>query len=172
MDLAMVQKKLTEAEFFLIKMSEEEQRFIGDKEPFDYYLSAFLNAGRTVDYRLRHQYRTIYKPWRAAWDALRVPEDSDLLKFMADDRAEEVHRSGSIRSVAQERVPFGEGEHRLPFGQGTLSISGPPGMPPAELQRPAYSYTIGTIDRKVTDACRDYLALLRQMVSEFAATHT
>jgi hypothetical protein len=36
-------------------MREQEERFVGDKEPFDYYLSAFLSAGRSVDYRLRHE---------------------------------------------------------------------------------------------------------------------
>jgi hypothetical protein len=50
MDLARVHKKLAEAAFFLGKMIEEERRPFGDREPFDYYLSAFLSAGRTVDY--------------------------------------------------------------------------------------------------------------------------
>jgi len=55
MDLAPVHKKIAEAHFFLGKMTEQEPRIIGDKEPFDYYLSAFLNAARTVDYRLRYE---------------------------------------------------------------------------------------------------------------------
>jgi hypothetical protein len=39
---------------------------MGDKEPFDYYLSAFLNAARTVDYRLRDQQGATYVSWRKA----------------------------------------------------------------------------------------------------------
>jgi hypothetical protein len=48
MDLPRIDKKIAEAQFFLDKMIEEEPRIIGDKEPFDYYLSAFLNAARIV----------------------------------------------------------------------------------------------------------------------------
>jgi hypothetical protein len=39
-----VDKKLREARFFLDQMREQERRAFGDKEPFDFYLSAFLNA--------------------------------------------------------------------------------------------------------------------------------
>ena len=45
MDLAGVHKKLAEAHFFLGKMTQQERRVVGDRQPFDYYLSAFLNAG-------------------------------------------------------------------------------------------------------------------------------
>jgi len=48
-------QKIAEAHFFLNLLTEEERRIIGDKDSFDYYLSAFLSAGRTVDYRLRHE---------------------------------------------------------------------------------------------------------------------
>jgi hypothetical protein len=40
--------KIAEAHFFLGKMTEQEPRIIGDKEPFDYYLSAFLSAAMSV----------------------------------------------------------------------------------------------------------------------------
>jgi hypothetical protein len=33
-----------EADFFVGKMGEQERRAFGDKEPFDFYLSAFLSA--------------------------------------------------------------------------------------------------------------------------------
>jgi hypothetical protein len=45
MDLARVHKKIAEAHFFLHHISEQERRLIGNRLPFDYYLSAFLNAG-------------------------------------------------------------------------------------------------------------------------------
>lgn len=171
LDIARVHKKIGEAHFFLGKMTEQEGRIVGDKEPFDYYLSAFLSAGRTVDYRLRHEQAGIYPAWRTAWDANLAPQESTLIKFMVDDRNDEVHERGSSRTIAQEGVEFGIGEHRLPGGGGMISISGPPTMPPAVLYRPTYSFTIDGANCKATEACREYLALLRRMVSQFETDH-
>ena len=68
MDLARVHKKIAEAQFFLFLMCKEEHRSTGNRDAFDYYLSAFLSAGRPVDYRLRHEQKSIYKPWRKEWE--------------------------------------------------------------------------------------------------------
>jgi len=90
----------------LDKMIRQERRiFIGANpfepfEPFDHYLSAFLSAARTVDYRLRHEQAAIYPDWRKAWDASLTPQENSLIKFMVDDRNDEVHESGSSRSEA------------------------------------------------------------------------
>lgn len=83
MDLAQVRKKLLEAQFFSDEMIKQERSiFIGANpfepfEPFDHYLSAFLSAARTVDYRLRHEQAAIYPDWRKAWDASLIPHPSD-----------------------------------------------------------------------------------------------
>jgi hypothetical protein len=69
LNIESVEKKLREAKFFLDKMIEHEQMAFKDKEPFEFYLSAFLSAGRTVDYRLRHEQKAIYPSWRIRWDA-------------------------------------------------------------------------------------------------------
>jgi hypothetical protein len=69
MKLKQVHKKLEEAEFFLSLMCGEERREIGNRDWFDFFLSAFLSAARTVDYRLRHERAAIYRDWRAAWNA-------------------------------------------------------------------------------------------------------
>jgi hypothetical protein len=86
MDLQMVEKKLREARFFLDKMIDRESTAFGDKEQFDFNLSAFLNAARTVDYRLRHEHKATYEPWREKWDANLTTQDAVLIKFMVDDR--------------------------------------------------------------------------------------
>jgi hypothetical protein len=173
MDLSRVHKKLDEAQFFLAKMMEEEPRIVGGKQPFDYYLSAFLNAGRTIDYRLRYEQAAIYPAWRKGWDTSLTPQENSLIKFMVDDRIAEVHASGSKRSIGQEEIGLGIGEHRLP-GQGMISISGPPDMPPVVMSRPTYKYEnfiIAGAEWRVTDACTKYLALLQRMVAEFEAAN-
>jgi hypothetical protein len=169
MELSRIDKKIAEAQFFLDKMTEQETRIIGDKEPFDYYLSAFLNAARIVDYRLRHEQGAKYKPWRTAWDSRLNPKDRGLMEFLRVDRNVEVHAKGSKRNVGQEGVKFGVGEHRI--DGGLLIIGGPPGMEPDVAYRPAYEFTIDGTDRKVTEACAAHLALLRRMVAEFQAAH-
>jgi hypothetical protein len=103
-----IDKKLREAQFFLDKMRDQEQRAFGDKEPFDHYLSAFLNAARGVDYRLGPEYPTTYPDWRKEWNA-KHPNDDRRIKFISDDRDREVHESGSGRKVKMEEVKVGVG---------------------------------------------------------------
>jgi hypothetical protein len=171
MDLTRVHKKIAEAQFFLSKMIEQESQIIGDEQPFDYYLSAFLNAARAVDYRLRHEQKPVYPKWRKTWDAGLTTDQDRLMKFMADDRAGEVHESGSRREVGQEGVKFGIGEHRLPDGS-TLFVGGVPDplsgiVPAVVVDKTTYSYPIAGAEQKVIEACAEHLGLLRRMVTEF-----
>jgi hypothetical protein len=82
MDLLRIHKKIAEAQFFLDKMIKQETRIIGDKEPFDYYLSAFLSAGGSVDIRFRDE----HTPWRTEWDSSLNPQERGLMKFLRKDR--------------------------------------------------------------------------------------
>jgi hypothetical protein len=157
-----VEKKLREARFFLEKMDEHE------RNAFDFYLSAFLNAGRTVDYRLRHEQGATYSKWRTAWDATLTQEQRDLVKFMVDDRDVEVHEAGSRRIGKTENRELGPGTHTL--AGATHEVSAPPDVFPAAIIRThAYYFTIDGTERKVTEACNEYLALLERMVAEFKA---
>src|SRR5688500_5896996 len=106
-----VDKKLRETTFFLEKMAEREQLAFGDHEEFDFYLSAFLNAARTVDYRLRHVEGDKYRNFRATWDSELTTDDQSLIKFLIDDRDVEVHERGSSRTVREMRI-------RVPSGIG------------------------------------------------------
>jgi hypothetical protein len=156
LDLSRVHKKIGEAQFFLAKMSERERHAFGDHVQFDYYLSAFLNAGRTVDYRLCHEQKAIYKPWRKAWNARLTSEENSLIKFMVDDRNDEVHESGSSRSVGQEDIKVGAGSS-YSDGSGTLEVFGSPGVllgsdTAVVIQRPTYCVTIDGAERSATEA--------------------
>ena len=177
MDLSNVHKKPREAGFFLDAMWHEEQRIVGYKEPFDFYLSAFLSAGRTVDYRLRHEQGTLYRPWRKAWDKKLPTKARGLIEDLIIDRNIEVHENGSSRNVGHEDIPLGYGEYRFSDGS-KIEISGTPSplsgdnTPPASVRRRTYSFTIAGVERKATDACRDYLDLLNRMVAQFEADHS
>ena len=176
MDLEGVDKKLREARFFFDRMKDQESRAFGDKEPFDFYLSAFLSAARTVDWRLRHQHKAAYEPWREEWDATLTAQEDRLIKFMVDDRNLEVHESGSTRAVKDERTDI-RGTYSDKSGTITVSgpllpLGGPQENPPAAfITKPAYFFTIDGAERKATDACGEYLTLLERMVAKFKADH-
>jgi hypothetical protein len=171
MDLARVRKKISEAGFFLGRMTEEERRVGGDeREPFDYYLSAFLSASMSVRgefrYRQNPPRNEAIKAWRTQWENSLSPEESSLYKFMHKDRVAEIHNTGSSRSVRHEDIELGIGEHRLPGGMH--AYFGPPGTT-AAIKTNVYNFAIGGAKRKVTAACADYLALLRRMVAQCEA---
>jgi hypothetical protein len=171
MDIVRAHKKLAEAEFFLRKMGEEERRVGGDhREPFDYYLSAFLSASMSVRGEFRYRQNPVrnraIKAWRAQWEDKLTPEEKKIYKFMRDDRVAEIHHTGSSRRVGHEDIELGIGEHRLPGGMH--AVFGPPGIT-AVIKTNVYTFTIAGAKRKVTEACTAYLGLLRRMVAQCEA---
>jgi hypothetical protein len=89
MNIEKVEKKVREIRFFLDKMREEERRAFGDREPFDFYLSAFLGAAMTVRgaFHIRQDPKrnAAIKAWKEAWEARLTPEDSCAYEFMRKD---------------------------------------------------------------------------------------
>ena len=58
----------------------------------------------------------------------------------------------------------------LKLADGTMDVVGPPYVfPLATVPTPAYYFTIDGVERKATEACDEYLALLQQMVAAFKA---
>jgi len=159
-----IDKKLREAHFFLRKMGERAQLAFGDQEEFDFYLSAFLSAGRTVDYRLRHEQGTAYKAFRAGWDSALSPDEQSLVKFLVDDRNLEVHESGSNRTEHESRIRvFGSYKDK----SGTVNASLLPGTPTAEIMKPVYYFMIGGQQLPLIEACLRYIELLGRLVTDF-----
>ena len=165
MDIETVKKKLREARFFLGRLGEQEGRAFGDKEPFDFYLSAFLNAGRTVGNRFNRMQQPAQTAWRKKWRKSLTPAESVLDKFFGKQRNDEVHSAGNARTEKTENIPVG---HGYSDPSGWVYVTDPDGSDGA-IPRPAYFFTIDGAERKATEACADYLALLERMVSEFVA---
>jgi hypothetical protein len=114
---------------------------------------------------LRHEQGVKYAPWRKAWDAKLAPRENSLIEFMVDDPNKDIHEPGSPRNVGQEGVGFGIGTR--PVDGGTITVGGIPAplsgeKPAVILYRATYSFSIDGIDRKVTEASAEYLALLRR----------
>ena len=73
MKVEKAERKLREARFFLDKLRKQECRAFGDKEPFDFYLSAFLNAG--TSFRGTFRVRTP-RPRPRTWTKAHAPPNS------------------------------------------------------------------------------------------------
>ena len=85
---------------------------------------------------------------------------------MREDRVAEVHGTGSRRTVMTENKELGVGTYS--FGGAINDVVGPPGVfPLAVIPMPAYYFTIAGTERKVTEACEEYLSLLQGMVAQF-----
>jgi hypothetical protein len=168
MNLDRVEKKLREARFFLDKMRDQEAKAFGDKEPFDFFLSAFLNAALSAQHGFT---KAADVAWRKAWDKDH-PAQNRLRKFMQEDRRVEVHGSGSGRGVKTEEIKVSSGD-TYSDSSGTLTVSSSflLGNDPAVIRKPSYSFTIEGAERIATEACEEYLELLERMVAEFKADY-
>jgi hypothetical protein len=170
MDLTQVHKKLREAAFFLDKLRGQEPVIFGDKEPFHFYLSAYLSAARSVILRLEREHVLRYNVWRKRWHKTTLNADQySLMIFMADERNYEVHESSPNRIVGEEGVKLPGGTHSR--DGAIFTHSGPAGTE-SVVSRPTYSFTKDGNDVKVTKACAEYLELLQQMVAEFEAAQS
>jgi hypothetical protein len=96
-------KKLREARFFLdqLRSAESGPR---TEENFDYYLSAFLNAGRSAVYKIGFTLGSLEAV--DAWKATRNADDREFFDSMTELRHSEVHNKGATISREQEAVPM------------------------------------------------------------------
>jgi hypothetical protein len=172
MGIESVEAKLHEARSFLDEMRDQEQQAFGDSSRFDHLLSAFLNAGRSVDYRLRHEFEATYPAWRMAWNA-KHPSEDRILESMHAKRRVEVHESGSGRIVKSAQIKIGSGSS-YSDKSGTLEVWGSPSPLMgvdlgATISKPRYVFDKCGTERPVTEVCAEYLTVLEQMVVKYKA---
>src|SRR5215831_2871756 len=123
---APIDKKLREARYFLGELRGRENRAFGDREPYDFLLSAFLSAGMSVRELIQRAQNRSQNPaikgWKAKWERrLKLkPEDWDLYDYMREDRRHEVHLDGSRRVMKDDKIQIGYGEYSDP--SGTLTV--------------------------------------------------
>jgi hypothetical protein len=169
------EKKLREASFFLEQMIEQQSMAFGDREKFDFYLSAFLSAGMSVrgafHIKQDRKRNEAVRKWKDDWEAQLTPEERCLWDFMHTNRIDEVHGSGSSHTVKTEEIKVGIGSS-YSDKSGTLEVWGSPMAGPVSIHKPTWYFTIDGVERKVTEACEEYLVLLEAMVAKFKADHT
>lgn len=83
--------KLAEASFFLLK-ADENWRNVPD---FDFYLSAFFSAARSVTWIMKAEYGAV-PGWKAWYDAMQPDAKLDEL----------LQKTGDVRNRSQKSVPI------------------------------------------------------------------
>jgi len=156
-----IPKKLREAKFFFNHMKQSARSTRLDQEHFEFYLSAFLSAARSVtDFFERNQ-----KVWWSQWknDQRRSEEDRRLFNDMTKQRDNEVHEKGADVAHQIEDVPLSQIE--TPSGLHAAYISSF-GEPWGEVQvgLKVYYFTLGGETVNVIKTCERYVTLLEDGV--------
>jgi hypothetical protein len=164
-------KKLRETRFFLARMTEAARSTRLNREDFDFYLSAFLGAGRSVTLVLQVEQKDLYDAKYGPWENNLPPEDQALMRFMNGQRVAEVHLLGADVQTAIEMVPVSQIEME-PGHDARYSISwwGPPGVPPPQIGRNVRYFKSASSGQEVVAQCRRYFELLENVAREFDPT--
>jgi hypothetical protein len=169
------QKKLREAEFFVRWLEREARpRIVSiDREVFDYYLSAFLSAGRSVTFVLQAEQKHSYDAWFDNWVNNLPREESQLLKYMNDQRRAEVHVLGANTHDQEVWVPINN-VHVDPPSHPAYGyfVYAPPDAPiPEVAHRVSHFGVDGDGGKgKVVDVCKRYFDVLVRIVTDFDQT--
>ena len=173
MDLDRVKKKLREAAFFLGKMQEEERDRLGPKEPFEFYLSAFLAASQSVVDVLksainreppenRPKYNDCYRAWKD-----RLGANKRFVECMASERNAEVHRGAGPQVKIEQRVfPNVQAEQ---LTGGFVLMGAPHGVSLGTYDVNRYYLTIDGTSQLALEACTRYLQFQERLITEFEA---
>ena len=163
------QKKLRETKFFLGNLSKAARSPHLDREDFDFYLSAFLSAGRSVTLFLQYEQKASYDIWFMNWCRTLGEGERKLLEFSNAQRVAAVHKQAPEIQSDIEMMPLTKFEAEYKpnnISWMTSGCFGPPGIPTPEMGVMVYYFEIEGKKEKVIDICKQYLALLERLVQE------
>lgn len=163
MSIPMTQKKLREARFFLQHLQRVgPQPVRNDPEHFDFFMSAFLSAARSVTFALHNEQTRHYGEWFPSWLDRRSEEDRSLLGFMKKQR-NVAQKKGEVQLETEfEYVPISRLERNNGYD---FYFAGPPGTPEPLIGVPRQSF-FGNSDSAIL-RCECYIVLLEELVAEF-----
>ena len=152
-------RKLGEARFFYGHLVKERQHFMHDPAAFRYYFSAFIQAARSVTWRLGNEEPEKWKEWRPKWERTLSAEDKKLMAFTNKLRTAEVKHRGTDPSVELGEVTF----HELLRSEGVEPWK----------QHPAYAVQLfhqSAMPGVPSPTVRQrYLVFLEKMLNDFCA---
>jgi hypothetical protein len=164
--LEYTRKKLREARFFLARL-EQEVRSGGANptEAVEFYLSAFLAAGRSVTTVLQSEEPDLYPAWSPKWRASLTKANRQLLAKFATARNRALKRG--TPAVAEERPAQAANtlSPDLQFFFEELADEGPlsTGQDRVLKARLTPKHAL----EEILPACRQYADLLSRLVTDF-----
>ena len=169
-------RKLDEARFFYGHLVKERQKtFRHDPSAFRFYLSAFIQAARSITWRLGNEEPEKWKAWRPKWEGTLSDEDKKLMKVTRKLRNAEVKHSGTDPTVELEEVAVHELVMSADFDLERqhpaygVHVFAPPGTPSPKTRRAAYYFENEDGKEEVTALCKRYLDFLDKMLNDFCA---
>ena len=190
MDLSHVREQLAEAHLFLAKMIERERQLTG--EPFTSYLNAFLMAAMAARDAFHTKANKAIKDRREKWEKCLTSDEARIYEAMRAARDDEAHIARKSRPakprrraktagfklyVEQEEIKVGVGSS-YSDRSGRVEGYGSPAVLLAlgvnttvVAYKDTYNFNIDGQQRKVTQVCDEYLALLQRLVTQFEADH-
>jgi hypothetical protein len=181
--VAAAHKKLRETKFFYGRLHDTHRK-LGhgiDPEEFEYFLSAFLSAGRSVlaihaaadgQWKIIKGKQRFYDNWNfiEKWRESLVKSgrqaDADLISAMKGERDQSVHKQGPSLTTAIDWIPVTEivATDRSHPAYG-FHWFGPPGTEPPRLGRTVYTFNGSGDD--VLKAAERYLTLLDEFTRAY-----
>jgi hypothetical protein len=168
-------KKLREAKFFLSAAYDEEQKVLFEKEPeaLEFYLSAFVSAGRSVTFAMSKDAGGSTEQWTVDWIArLPTADDRKLMEFFNRQRVNTIHRGDMDVEESVTTVPFAEFVREISMGGAATSfVTSPPGTPQPSFDRIELKFK-GLPDGSAIGFCRRYIELVTNLVADFERDQT
>jgi hypothetical protein len=179
MPMGATRMKFREAEFFLGKLDgayyEDVRRmFKKSKKPpvFQYYLSAFLSAARSIAWIMRSEYKVV-PGWEEWYKTQKSEENAQLLTLfnqlrIQSEKVEPVVPGRAVRIEGDGGPPV-ELDPRLPRFRMTITSADPDsdGIPIMSGEVTEWKWTIDELDGDdLVEACRRYLGLLSALLTD------
>jgi hypothetical protein len=151
-----------------------------ESNAFQFYLSAFMQAARTVPWRLKKEEKEKYLAWLLTWERQVTAEETALLKFTNDRRIDEVHRDGIETIVEWQDIDIydllkSSTVHSKIFDVSNRAYDSamPPGSRPSRISVtfPAFYFDREGVKEDVIETCKKYLDYLDRLVQEFMRVH-
>lgn len=172
-ELRRTRKKLAETKFFLGHLEKQTRTTQQYPDAFDFYLSAFLSAARSVTSMLQVEDKDRYDRVFPGWHDALSPEDRRLFRFMYEQRRVEVHEEGAKVDHETSMIPvwevwrepssspyfiarFGGPYASTPFGDDYASAK-------VGVLTPRFEIAPGEY-RDAMEVCRRYVGLLEDVV--------
>ena len=158
-------KKLREATFFLDHMRAIWPTAMLADESFDFFLSAFLAAARSVTLVLQAEQKVAYDAWFPGWGDALPSDEKGLLKFLKNERNDILKVGVTSRDATTEPMPALEFMTR----SAAANLEQFSFDPQAMILVNHYYFDVDGARRPVIEVCSDGVRVLQRLLDAFGA---